>query len=198
MTTAAITDLDALKVFSDPFRHRIVELLAGEPQTTKELATTLDVDPHRLYYHLNLLEKHGFIEVTETHVVSGIVEKVYRAVARRFAVQWNLITVDPLPGDPALEALFDDVLHHAEEDARASVDQQVAATTAQAPNPAALLGRRVVAHLSPGQATAFYDRLLALLRDFAAETTPGADTQPYELAALLFPQADGGSGDDGE
>ena len=33
--------------------------------------------PNRLYYHVNLLEEHGLIRVTDTRLVSGIVERTY-------------------------------------------------------------------------------------------------------------------------
>lgn len=85
-----IDDLGTLRVLSDPLRLRLIEALGGEPTTVKVLARVLGVKPNRLYYHVNLLEEHGLIRVTETRLVSGIVERTYGLVARHFAVSDDL------------------------------------------------------------------------------------------------------------
>jgi hypothetical protein len=50
----------------------------------------MDMKPNRLYYHVNLLEEHGLVRVTQTRIVSGIVERTYALVARHFAVSDDL------------------------------------------------------------------------------------------------------------
>src|SRR3954467_12474429 len=87
-----ITTLDALKVFSDPLRQQIIEALLDDAKTVKQVAVELDLAPTKLYYHVNLLEEHGLIQVTETRIVSGIIEKHYRAAAREFAIERSLLT----------------------------------------------------------------------------------------------------------
>lgn len=90
-----LTDVEQLKVIGDPFRLRMVELMAGDPArawTAKELAEALDVKQTKLYHHLALLEEHGFIRIAETRLVSGIVEKRYRAAAHGFRVDHALLT----------------------------------------------------------------------------------------------------------
>jgi len=59
--------------------------------TAKELAEQLRTKQTALYHHLNLLEERGFIEVAETRVVSGIVEKRYRVTAVSFRVERSLL-----------------------------------------------------------------------------------------------------------
>jgi DNA-binding transcriptional ArsR family regulator len=62
-----------------------------EALTATELAERLGIARTRLYYHLSLLEQHALIRVAETRVVSGIVERRYRAVARTFRVDRALL-----------------------------------------------------------------------------------------------------------
>jgi DNA-binding transcriptional ArsR family regulator len=68
-----IYDLEALKVYFDPQRARIMQALAGAPRTVHEVADILDVPFTRLYYQFNLLEKHGFIRVVQTRSLAGAV-----------------------------------------------------------------------------------------------------------------------------
>jgi len=78
-----IQDIETLRAISDPLRIRLLELMA-QPQTVKEIAAQLGVGKTKLYYHLNLLEKHGIIRVARTRVVSGIIEKSYQVAAFSF------------------------------------------------------------------------------------------------------------------
>ena len=81
-----IEDLATLRLLSDPLRLRLIEELGAQPTTVKELAKAMDMKPNRLYYHVNLLEEHGLVKVTQTRIVSGIVERTYALVAKHFAV----------------------------------------------------------------------------------------------------------------
>lgn len=85
-----IDDLATLRLLSDPLRLRLIEELGIRPTTVKALAKTLGMKPNRLYYHVNLLEEHGLIKVTDTRLVSGIVERTYGLVAKHFAVSDDL------------------------------------------------------------------------------------------------------------
>lgn len=79
-----VPGLDGLKVMADPLRMRLIEALRASPATVKELAERLGVRPKSLYYHIGLLERHKLIRVVETRLVSGILEKRYRASAFLF------------------------------------------------------------------------------------------------------------------
>src|SRR5688572_10061938 len=80
-----VTDLETLKLISDPLRLRMLELLRGEPRTVKELARALGVAPTKLYYHVKLLLERELIRVAETRIVSGITEKRYQVTAARLS-----------------------------------------------------------------------------------------------------------------
>lgn len=85
-----IEDLATLRLLSDPLRLRLIEELGVQPTTVKALARAMGMKPNRLYYHVNLLEQHGLVRVTQTRIVSGIVERTYALVARHFAVSESL------------------------------------------------------------------------------------------------------------
>ena len=86
-----VDDLDTLKVLADPLRLRIRDLMV-EPTTVKQVAAALDLPPTKLYYHINLLEKHGLIVLVDTRIVSGIIEKHYQIAAQHVRVAKHLLS----------------------------------------------------------------------------------------------------------
>ena len=112
-----ITDVEQLRIISDPLRVRIVEAMADLPLrswTAKELAEQLRTKQTALYHHLNLLEERGFIEVAETRVVSGITEKRYAVVALSFRVDRSLVT--GTAGTDAVSDMLDAIFEKAREE----------------------------------------------------------------------------------
>ncbi|MCP4420888.1 MAG: helix-turn-helix transcriptional regulator, partial [Chloroflexi bacterium] len=62
-----IRDLETLKAISHPLRIQLLKLIK-QPKTVKEIASSLEMPPTKLYYHINLLEKNGIIRVVETQI----------------------------------------------------------------------------------------------------------------------------------
>ena len=54
-----VKDLETMKVVTHPLRLQILEYLLAQPRTVKEIAEEIGTTPTKLYYHINLLEKHG-------------------------------------------------------------------------------------------------------------------------------------------
>ena len=109
-----IDNLEVLKVISDPLRVRIIELISitnrnGYLSTVKQLAEQLDMPPTKLYYHINLLEKHGLIEIAETEVVSGIVEKRYQVAALQMRVSASILEGLEISKDEQIELALNSV-----------------------------------------------------------------------------------------
>lgn len=109
-----VSDLETLKVLSDPFRMDILRIIAlankvGELRTVKQLADELDLPPTKLYYHIKLLEKHNLIIVADTQVVSGIIEKKYRIIADDITVDKNILETEEGPSDEQLEQLLESI-----------------------------------------------------------------------------------------
>ncbi len=86
-----LTDLEQIKVFADPLRIRILELL-GEERTTKQVAEILGEPPTRLYHHVAALERVGLIRLARTRQARGALEKYYVAVAKAFSADPRLFS----------------------------------------------------------------------------------------------------------
>lgn len=78
-----ISDVAALKTLADPLRQELMSLL-DEPRTVKELSSRVGRPPDRLYYHLGLLERHGFVVAEDG-----------RATERRYRSRAEAIRIDP-------------------------------------------------------------------------------------------------------
>lgn len=186
-----ITSLDTLRVFADPLRQQILDCVRDEPRTVKQIAAQLKRQPTKLYYHINLLEEHQLIRVTETRIVSGIIEKQYRAAARRFDIRRTLL----LPGAEGdedgerLDAALDAILNPIRDEIHRGVERGAIDNHEDAPAHQRLFLRRAFAGLAPEQAAAFYARLEALLAEY--ELPPDdADADPprgYRLLVGFFP-----------
>ncbi len=186
--TLPIEDPEALKLLTDPFRSRLLDLLRARTQTAKELAQILDLSPKKLYYHLKLLEEHGLIRVVGTRIISGIIEKSYRATAYLFLFDGDMFRSTSEAGaalPPGLQAVFDSTRTQLE----ASFADGLIDPQATAPAPQALLWGWTLRRLSTEQATAFYMRLTQLLDEFdhAEATAEGTDYQNYRIFMTLFP-----------
>ncbi|MEW9700841.1 ArsR/SmtB family transcription factor [Paenibacillus sp. SI8] len=86
-----IEDLEQLKTVSDPLRAKVLQYLIEKAYTGQQLAKLLGMARAKVHYHLNELEKHGFISVVRTELKNGILQKFYRAVARGFVPSESLL-----------------------------------------------------------------------------------------------------------
>jgi hypothetical protein len=200
-----IVDLETLKVISDPLRIRLLDAIgianrAGKRRTVKQLAAELNIPHQKLYYHINLLEKHALIRVAETQVVSGIIEKHYQVQARSLSVARSLFErgVSRDQKAQAALALLDSALEATRNDMIQLVDRFGLDDEELAP----LDGRRghisrALAGLSPDQAAEFHGRLTALVNEFEALEAPVLDEEAiyYSLTTILLPT--GREADDG-
>ncbi|MGH8952548.1 MAG: ArsR/SmtB family transcription factor [Acidimicrobiia bacterium] len=89
-TTFEIDDVRVLEALNNPMRLRILYQLM-ESSTVRELALRLEVPVTRLYYHLNLMQDLGVLEVVETRKRGAMLERVYRTVATNFVPAPDLI-----------------------------------------------------------------------------------------------------------
>jgi DNA-binding transcriptional ArsR family regulator len=184
-----IESIDVLKAVFDPLRMRILEAFAGQPRTVKEVAEDLGATPHRLYYHVNMLEEHGLLIVAETRMISGILEKHYKLAARHLIVAPSLLRFGTREGEEGLEILLHSVLDDTRQDVKRSVRTGVVDMEQKSPHPDSLLLRRGLARMTPEQAHDFHRRLLELLDEFA--TIGGSahthGDQIFALAMALYP-----------
>jgi DNA-binding transcriptional ArsR family regulator len=185
-----ISDLETLKVVTDPLRLNIVNLLRGEPRTAKELAKTLHLSQTKLYYHIGLLEQHRLIRVVGTRLVSGILEKQYQATAYKLSVDRRLFAPTPTSaGYEGLEVFLSAVLDYTHSDMMRSVQAGLADFSEDAPPERRLhVGRRWL-WLTPEEVARYLERMKALDEEFEAlhGDTPTEGTQLYEYLMGFYP-----------
>lgn len=184
-----ITSVETLKIVADPLRLQILALLRDEPRVAKQIAHALGVPLKKLYYHLNLLEEHGLIRVTDSRVVSGIIEKQYRVTAYRLSVERNLLTPQAT-GDPSgLDVFLSLVLDHAQAEIRRSVRAGLISLDDLATEGhGIILGRHWVT-MTPERAMAYNERLKELDKEFFEDAPPSDDPQQrrYEILLGMYP-----------
>lgn len=147
-----------LKLLAEPTREFIFNALVPEPRTATELGQLLGCPTTRLYHHLKLLEKHGLIMVVAQRLVSGIVERRYRAVAQRLRLDRSAFGAE-LPGNPQLESVLSYVFDQARSDVARSHAAGLIDLAVKPPARGALMAYRQVLKLSAQDR----DRLIAQL-----------------------------------
>ena len=85
-----ITDIEKLKVISDPLRISILTTLGSEKKNSRQLAKLLKINRTKIHYHLNILEENNFIEVVDTDSINGIIQKYYLPTAQAFVPSPNI------------------------------------------------------------------------------------------------------------
>lgn len=186
--TLVISELATVKVLADPLRLQILRTIkeAKPDITAKEIAEALALSPKKLYYHLNLLQKHGLIQVVDTKLVSGIVEKHYQLTATTFRVDHALLS----PGQPQAEDSFSSLLNSF---LGGKEGKDTAAGIVEIPpgkEERILLLAKLLNTLPPEQAGAFFERVKAVAQEFEQMETadsPPTTGKPYRLIIAYYP-----------
>jgi DNA-binding transcriptional ArsR family regulator len=76
-----ITDPSQFEALTSPVRMRILKL-CDEPLSVRVIAQRLDMPVTSLYYHMNLLEDAGFLQIVHTRKSGARMEKIYRIAGR--------------------------------------------------------------------------------------------------------------------
>ncbi len=189
-----IDDIDTLKVLTDARRIRILELMVLRPYTTKELALKLDMQPSKLYYHINLLEKHGLIQVVDTRIVSGIVEKHYQAVAKSYNPSRDLF--NSYPDDADLDKQFQSLalatLDKTREDLLNSFAQGLIDMRPDGEEGMNVMAINGILFQTPEQNELFWADLQELLEKYGQGTAAESSLNPenvraYNFSLMMFP-----------
>lgn len=189
-----ITDLETLRVIADPMRLQILETLAAEPMVIKDIADRLGLSPSKLYYHINLLEKHGLLRVVETHTVANIIEKVYSLVAESYDVDESLLSFGSASDEAkdALRAMMTSTLDATREDILRSLEaRSLALESGAVEKPRKMTLVRQMATIPDDLAEEFFNRLAALVKEFEASdgksAAEGDTSQTYGLLIGFYP-----------
>jgi predicted ArsR family transcriptional regulator len=184
--------LEALKVIANPLRTQIFELLISQIMRVKEICEQLGHPSSMLYYHIHLMEKHGFIQVEDTCLVSGITEKRYRASGRDLKVKPALLSPTTKEGRGNIDALITSTLETTHADILRSLEARTLALQRGAKKiPRQIMLTRTTSAITKDQGEDFNQRLSALIEGFeeAGESPHTQDRQLYALTAAFYPSS---------
>ena len=177
-----VQDVDTIKVVADARRLKILELMQ-EPTTVKLISAELDIPASKLYYHVNMLEKHHLIQVVDHNIESGIVEKIYQVTARQLKIVNPLLRSD-LPDDTA-DALFTAMLDDTQRDFRQAYVERN--KDEQLPPRHPFLSKKAF-RLTDEQLTLLHAKLVSLIEEVTAlgEANAEIDDPLYDLTLVFF------------
>lgn len=179
-----VDDLETLKVIAHNKRLDILQSLKNS-KTVKEVAKLLDLPATKLYYHVNLMEKHGLIQVVETNIVSGIVEKKYQVVARHYRIDNSLLTDQPA-ASPELERMLNTIFDVTQTEIRRTVEK-----TGENPFAEEATGIlfRASLRMTPEQHAEFYGRIQKILNEITEQTRnqPDDESSLFGLTLTFYP-----------
>ncbi len=176
-----------LKLIAEPIREFIVGALVPKARTVADLARELRCPPTRLYHHVQRLVAAGLVKVERTELVSGIVERHFRATAQQLLLDRRAFGRGK--GDAGLEAILSFVF----DQSRLEITQAHAAgkigLDCKPGDPRQIVAYRSSAWLLPSEATRLRRQLLALHNSVEklAQRTPPAGSEPMSVALSLFP-----------
>jgi hypothetical protein len=189
---SAPLDPAKLRILADPLRSFLVYSLVSRAKTVKELAGEANCPPTRLYYHLALLQKQGLVFVESRRLVSGIVEKHYRAAARDWVLDRSSLASGAVPDAERLDALLSFVFDQSRVEIRRQVESGALDPRLRGPERGSLMAYRNVLKLSDEQADRLYRRLFEFWMEYEAiAREPALEGRFYAFAVALYPN--GGS-----
>lgn len=186
---SVLDSLDALKVYFDPMRLKIIYEMVNTPKTVQEIASALNVPFTRLYYHINLLEKHNIIRVVETRSMSGAVEeKYYQVAAYQFIVPNDLLSFSNPEEAEGINLFLAKMLDETSDDIRLSIQTGRVNMEVKSPHPDSLLVRRGLIRMSREKVEQFHQDLHNLMKKYRDEAAQPDDIY-YGFTVALYPSA---------
>ena len=182
--TYEIDNLKTLRLFSNPLRRQIYEVLVSQSSSAKEIGEKLGLNASKLYYHLNLMEKAGIIKVEDTKIISGIMEKYYRAIAKRIQIASDLLLSDTDTGKKNINQVLLSTLEATEKDIKRSLNALYAELEEDTH---VIFISRQLSHLTDEQTNEFYEKLNSLIKEFESENTGNSDMQSFALMIAFYP-----------
>lgn len=186
-----ISDLETLKVMTDPLHLQIFELLNPEPQTVNQIARKMGTSGSRLYYHFNLMETAGLIRVVETRTVNNIIEKIYWVTADDIEIDRDLLNFSSQDGQDNVAWVVRSAVDDTREDILRSLRAMaVALEQGAAPHPRQIMIKKLTKRLRDETFTQFLEEFDLLLKTFEDLPDDGEDLEEsnvYSVACFLYP-----------
>ena len=186
-----IKNLEAVKSIADPLRNQILEVLTPGPLTNNQISHKLGLAPSKLYYHVNTLEKHGFIKVIDTTVRGNIIEKHYWVTAYDYQLDKNLLNfnVTESEGKDNLINIALSILDTTREDFIRSMEARAYNLEHGAePHPRNVIDYREVRLITEERVDEFQARFHELLKEFdQVNESDEQDSHPWALTLFMYP-----------
>lgn len=185
-----VKDLETLKILADPLRNQIMEILAPEPLTVNQIAEKLGLTPSKLYYHMNLLEKHSLIQEVDSIIKANIIEKVYWITAYECKMAENLCNFSTPMGQQSIMTSMVSPIDTTREDILRSLEARATALDQGAEeHPRQVVIYREIRDVSDKVADEFAERLKAVLEDFEKiqGDEAGEDVHRRALTVAYYP-----------
>ncbi|MBN1146582.1 MAG: helix-turn-helix transcriptional regulator [Anaerolineales bacterium] len=185
-----IEDLETLKVLADPFRNQILEALAPSPLTVNQVAERLGLPASKLYYHVNMLEAHGLIQVVDTTMKANLIEKRYWVAAYKCELSEGLCNfLTPEGQESAVTSMVAPIETTREDIIRSLRARAHALERGAEPHPREVIVFRELRNISDERATALIARLKEITDEFKALENQeiGEDVQTHALTIAFYP-----------
>ncbi|MBW3583733.1 MAG: ArsR family transcriptional regulator [Euryarchaeota archaeon] len=105
-----VTDMAQVKAIVDPVRLTILELLAEEEMTSRQLSDELNISQQLTYHHLQKLIESGLVTITRTGKRGNLEIYYYRAIANSFEFSLPPINKEAIAAEIERHALEDRVI----------------------------------------------------------------------------------------
>jgi DNA-binding transcriptional ArsR family regulator len=181
-TERVIDDIPTLKALADPIRLSLLDYTMGKHDqtfTAKDLAAHIGVLPTNIYYHLNMLERHGLLRVRETRVVNGIIEKHYGAGQRSLAYHRR-----SQESPDGIREVVSSKIVQAKEEIDAGLAMGVMTASREAPEQERMMVSTRIVSIPEDQVDRYRQDLLALLERYKDATKPGIQ---YKILLAMYP-----------
>ncbi|MEN4043002.1 MAG: hypothetical protein ROW39_11690 [Anaerolineaceae bacterium] len=143
-----------------------------------------------MYYHFNLLERHGLIEVVETRMVANMAEKHFRATFTEIDIDPGLLSTTTEEGKEMVNTLIASTIDATREDLLRSLQARYFQLEQGAPaDPRQVILKRTITHIADTHVAEYIERIDQLISDFStADGEPSeAETRPYALVVAFYP-----------
>jgi predicted ArsR family transcriptional regulator len=101
-----ISNLEQIRLLSDPFKLSIMQEFAEGERTTGEVAKALKQPITKLYRHVDALHAAGLLEITQEKQKRGTVERHFQAVGKRFEADHALFADEADEDSGAIRDMF--------------------------------------------------------------------------------------------
>lgn len=107
-----IRDPKIAKIVADDTRWKILSILRYRAMTPSQLAVFLSKTVSSIMHHLRVLEEKGLVTLVRTEVKGNMIEKWYKATARKFIISYEL-TEGRVPGSEETVKITEDIARRA-------------------------------------------------------------------------------------